>query len=57
MIIDYRLRNLAITRTRGIDLKFSYQLETKRGSFDFALMGNYMFDFRPGVHENGAGDR
>ena len=45
VFIDYRLRNLAITRTRGVDLKFNYQLATSRGEFEFGMAANYKFNF------------
>ena len=44
-IVDFRLRNLAITSTRGVDLKLDYALDTQLGAFDLALSGNQVFAF------------
>ena len=45
-IIDFRMKNLSATRTRGVDLKLDYALDTRLGSFQFGLAGNRAFGFR-----------
>lgn len=44
-IVDFRLRNLAITRTKGIDLKVDYDLDTRYGGFELGLAANRVFSF------------
>lgn len=45
-IVDFRVRNLATTRVRGIDLKLDQSLRTKIGTFDLGLNGGYLLSFR-----------
>jgi outer membrane receptor for ferrienterochelin and colicin len=45
VIIDARFRNLARTRTSGVDLAADYALDTMRGKWAFGLHGTYVFNF------------
>ncbi|MEJ0036702.1 MAG: TonB-dependent receptor [Gammaproteobacteria bacterium] len=45
-IVDLRLRNLAVTRVKGLDLKVDRSLTTDLGTFDFGLNGGYVLSFR-----------
>ncbi|MEJ1965942.1 MAG: TonB-dependent receptor [Gammaproteobacteria bacterium] len=45
-IVDLRVRNMAETRVRGVDLKLDQTLRTRRGRFDFGLNGGYVFGFQ-----------
>lgn len=45
-IVDLRLRNLAATRVRGIDLKIDHSFDTNLGTFDLGLNGGYVLSFR-----------
>jgi outer membrane receptor protein involved in Fe transport len=44
-IVDLRVRNMAETRVRGVDLKLDQTLRTRRGRFDFGLNGGYVLSF------------
>lgn len=44
-IIDGRLRNDAVTRTRGIDLLGRHEVRTGFGNFSFSLNGTYVLEF------------
>jgi iron complex outermembrane receptor protein len=44
-IVDLRVRNMAQTRVRGIDLKLDQTLRTRFGRFDMGLNGGYVFNF------------
>jgi hypothetical protein len=45
-IVDLRLRNLAATRVRGLDLKIDRSFATNVGTFDLGLNGGYVLSFR-----------
>jgi outer membrane receptor protein involved in Fe transport len=45
-IVDLRVRNLAETRVRGLDLKIDQALRTDLGAFDLGLSGSYMLSYR-----------
>jgi outer membrane receptor protein involved in Fe transport len=52
-IVDLRVRNIAQTRVRGIDLKFDQALPTQRwGRFDFGLNGGYVLSFRQATSDS-----
>ena len=40
--MDFRVRNMAETRVRGVDLKLDQTLRTRYGRFDFGLNGGYV---------------
>ena len=44
-IVDYRLANLALTKTSGVDLNIHQKLGTDVGLFDLSLLGNYVLHF------------
>lgn len=44
-IVDFRLRNMAITKTSGVDFKLDYALDTEVGAFYFGLIGNRALKF------------
>lgn len=44
-IVDYRVRNIAITHVRGVDLDFRHELPTRFGHFDLGVSGAYVFEF------------
>ena len=44
-IVDYRLANLALTQTNGLDLNIHQRFITDEGLFNLGLMGNYVFHF------------
>jgi iron complex outermembrane receptor protein len=44
-IVDIRMRNLAATRTRGIDVKFDYAFRSRFGELGFGLIGNRALRF------------
>ncbi len=48
-LIDIRLRNLAITRVKGLDLALDHSLRTGIGQLGIKLNGNYVFDFQQAV--------
>ncbi|HKS57305.1 MAG TPA: TonB-dependent receptor [Steroidobacteraceae bacterium] len=48
-IIDLRLRNLGVVRTRGVDLVIKDALETDHGTFNFELDGTYVLDIEQAV--------
>jgi len=45
-IVDFRVRNLAETRVRGLDMKLDQILRTRFGRFDLGLNGGYVFSLR-----------
>lgn len=45
VIIDARFRNLARTRTSGVDLAVDQAIDTTRGKWAFGLQGTYIFNF------------
>jgi len=45
-IVDFRVRNMASTRVRGIDLKLDKSVHTAFGRFDLGLNGGYVLSFR-----------
>jgi iron complex outermembrane receptor protein len=51
-IIDYRMRNLASTRVKGLDLKIDRTLDTRHGNFNFGLDGGYIFSFEQAVSDS-----
>jgi iron complex outermembrane receptor protein len=44
-IVDIRMRNLAATRARGIDLKLDYAFRSRFGELGFGLVGNRALRF------------
>ena len=42
-IVDYRFRNLASVRTRGMDFTLDYAIDSARGKWTFGLNGTYTF--------------
>ncbi len=44
-LIDYRLKNLAATTTRGLDVRLEHALPTSMGIFNVNLNGGYIFSF------------
>jgi outer membrane receptor protein involved in Fe transport len=44
-IVDFRVRNMASTRVRGVDLKLDQSVHTRLGRFDFGLNGGYILSF------------
>lgn len=44
-IVDNSVRNLAISRTRGVDADVRYSLQSSVGSWDLGLSGTYTFNF------------
>lgn len=44
-IIDERLNNIALLRTRGIDLLGRYGVQSAIGKFDLGLNGTYLLDY------------
>jgi outer membrane receptor protein involved in Fe transport len=48
-IIDYRVRNLAATRIKGLDLRIDRSLDTRYGTFSFGLNGGYILSFEQAV--------
>jgi iron complex outermembrane recepter protein len=45
VIIDARFRNLARTRTSGVDLAVDQAIDTTRGKWAFGLQGTYVLNF------------
>jgi outer membrane receptor for ferrienterochelin and colicin len=45
VIIDARFRNLARTRTSGVDLALDQAIDTTRGKWAFGLQGTYVLNF------------
>ena len=45
VIIDARFRNLARTRTSGVDLTLDQAIDTTRGKWAFGLQGTYVLNF------------
>src|SRR5262249_2172561 len=45
VIIDARFRNLARTRTSGVDLAVDQSIDTTRGKWAFGLQGTYVLNF------------
>jgi hypothetical protein len=45
-IVDLRVRNLAATRVRGLDLKIDRSFATDLGTFDLGLNSGYVLSFR-----------
>jgi len=45
VIIDARFRNLARTRTSGVDLAVDQTIDTTRGKWAFGLQGTYVLNF------------
>jgi iron complex outermembrane receptor protein len=45
VILDNRLRNIAVLRTDGVDLIGRYSLENRAGKFDLGLNGTYLFAY------------
>jgi len=50
-IVDFRVRNLASTRVRGLDLKLDHSLDTRYGNFGFGLSGSYVLSFEEAVSD------
>lgn len=50
-LLDGRIGNSAIVKTRGIDLFGSYGLDTDIGLFDFGLNATYQFEFSRAIRE------
>jgi hypothetical protein len=44
-IVDFRLANLAVTNTTGIDIDAHQAVESGAGRIDFGVIGNYTFHF------------
>lgn len=44
-IVDVRLRNLAATRTSGLDLNISHTIDSRNGVFNLGLNGTYALNF------------
>jgi iron complex outermembrane recepter protein len=53
-IVDLRVRNLAATYVRGLDLKVDQSFRTSAGSFDLGLNGSYIFSFRQTASDTSA---
>jgi outer membrane receptor protein involved in Fe transport len=47
--VDLRLRNLAATRVRGLDLKIDHSFPTDLGTFDLGFNSSYVLSFRQAV--------
>lgn len=45
IIMDDRLRNIAMLKTNGLDLIGKYTTENRAGRFDFTLNGTYLFGY------------
>ena len=47
ILIDFRYKNISLTRIKGMDMKVQKSLATSRGSFDFSISGtrNFKNDF------------
>ena len=45
VILDNRLRNIALLRTDGLDLLGRYSFENRAGKFDLGLNGTYLFAY------------
>ncbi|MEP7242937.1 MAG: TonB-dependent receptor [Gammaproteobacteria bacterium] len=50
-IVDYRVRNLAATRVRGLDLRIDRTLDTQFGKLAFNLNGGYILRFDQAVSD------
>ena len=48
-IVDYRLKNLALSQTSGVDLDIHQKFTTVVGLFTVGFIGNYVFLFDQGV--------
>jgi iron complex outermembrane recepter protein len=48
-VVDLRVRNLAATTVRGVDLKIDQVFRSSLGSFQLGLNGNYALDFQQQV--------
>lgn len=44
-IVDNRLRNISLLKTKGVDLIGKYSLESRSGRFDFGFNGTYIFRY------------
>jgi outer membrane receptor protein involved in Fe transport len=52
-IVDLRVRNMAKTRVRGVDLKLDQTIRAPHlGRFDFGLNGGYVFSFRQATSDS-----
>jgi outer membrane receptor protein involved in Fe transport len=45
-IVDLRIRNMASTRVRGLDMRLDHSIASRFGTFDLGLNGGYVFSFR-----------
>ncbi len=45
-LIDLRVRNMAATSVRGVDMKLEHSARTRFGQFDLGLDGGYVFSFK-----------
>jgi outer membrane receptor protein involved in Fe transport len=48
-IVDFRLANLAVTNTKGIDIDAHQAVDSGAGRVDFGVIGNYTFHFDQAV--------
>jgi outer membrane receptor protein involved in Fe transport len=51
-IVDFRMRNLASTRVRGLDAKLDRSVSTRYGDFSFGLNGAYLFSFEQATSDS-----
>ncbi|MEP7247462.1 MAG: TonB-dependent receptor, partial [Gammaproteobacteria bacterium] len=51
-VIDFRVKNLASTRARGIDLQAKRWAETRIGRLAFALNGGYILSFEQAISKS-----
>jgi len=50
-IVDFRVRNVAAIRARGIDLNIQHAFHSRIGRFDLALKGTHVLDFAQSLSE------
>ncbi len=48
-IADFRIQNIAVSRTRGIDMLGKYEFATSLGDFSLALNATWLFEFSQAV--------